>query len=152
MLTWTVNDGGRAQAGYPAMGDCLTRAIAVITAIPYAEVAETVRCVISEHGMGDTHDLDNVRQMPKDIKLPPGCDKVSDFILECFGFKRHTYLRGMPTLAKAYAKHGDCIAELYKHVVAIQDGAIHDTWDSRVCAYTKRSAWALSVWVWQPIE
>ena len=38
-MDWHYSDGGRATAGYKGdAGDCVTRAIAIATEIPYQEV------------------------------------------------------------------------------------------------------------------
>ena len=38
-MEWIYSDGGRAAAGYKGdAGDCVTRAIAIATEIPYQEV------------------------------------------------------------------------------------------------------------------
>jgi hypothetical protein len=42
-MNWYYHDGGRKQAGYgKAKGDCVTRAIAIITNLPYINTYELV--------------------------------------------------------------------------------------------------------------
>jgi uncharacterized protein (DUF111 family) len=40
MANWKFDDGGRAKAGYK--GDCVCRAIAIATGIPYRDVYDAI--------------------------------------------------------------------------------------------------------------
>lgn len=43
-MIWRYSDGGRAAAGYTArsVGDCVCRAIAIVTEVPYLDVYQTL--------------------------------------------------------------------------------------------------------------
>ena len=147
MLDWIVDDAGRAGSATPnARGDCLTRAIAVITGIPYDEVAGFVAAICAEHGMAETHDFEAGAGFEA-MGLPPGCDNIGHHVLECFGFKRWTPSADGAPVSKAHQAFGKCVIEFYGHVAAAQGGAIHDTWDSRQCQWREGcEARALAVW------
>ena len=148
MLRWTVNDGGRAASLTPdARGDCLTRAIAVTTGVPYDEVAGFVAAILVEHGYAETHDLHDAGTMAPGCALPPGCDKITDYVMLCFGFERCRYAAKPITPTQARDLYGDCVIELYGHAVAIRDGAVQDTWDSRQCQYNEgEEASVIAAW------
>lgn len=50
-MKWANNDGGRARAGFKGInGDCVTRAIAIATGMPYEVVVQMVDLAAREEG------------------------------------------------------------------------------------------------------
>lgn len=126
--SWVYDDGGRAQAGYlfHDAGDCVSRAIAIATEMPYEIVVDIVDKA-SKGRRGDSQ------------------SGVYDFatsgILTSLGWKKVT--------TKAHLNSdefppGRLILEVSRHLVALIDGVIHDTYDPsyhgsrRVYAYWKK--------------
>lgn len=122
---WQFNDGGRAAAGYKgSAGDCVTRAISIATGIPYNDV------------------YDRLSEATKASKLkkhrkPSARDGVRKVIF-------HRYLEELgwtwvPTMfigsgCKVHLKaselpRGRIITSCSRHMVAVIDGVIHDTYD-----------------------
>jgi len=126
--TWVYDDGGRDRAGYQfhQAGDCVSRAIAIATEMPYELVVDIVDKA-SRGRRGDSQ------------------SGVYDFathgILALLGWKR--------TTTKAHLNSdefppGRLVLEVNRHLVAMVDGVIHDTYDPsyhgnrRVYAYWKK--------------
>ena len=48
---WAENDGGRADAGFKGeAGDCVARAVAIVTDRPYADVYNELAQFMKDHG------------------------------------------------------------------------------------------------------
>ena len=79
--------------------------------------------------------------------------KVIDEVFAQFNLRKVKLSRSKPTYSEAHEQHGDCIVSTAKHVCAIVDGALHDTFDGRTydgSAYGKSAhehRKAMSVWV-----
>lgn len=126
--TWVYDDGGRDQAGYQfrEAGDCVARAIAIATQIPYEIVVDMIDK--GHHGRkGDSQS--------------GAYQSVYGKILTALGWKRIT--------TKAHLNSdefppGRLILEVSSHLVALIDGVIHDTYDPsehgsrRVYAYWEK--------------
>ena len=95
---------------------------------------------------------DEIFQMTIDIRqqmLNMGCKKIKTFraeytpklhgtprvvsiaIRQLLGLKKQTPSKRYPTISEAYAEFGDCIIQTRKHVFAIVDGIVRDSYDSR---------------------
>lgn len=117
MLQFNYNDGGRSKYFKATkVGDCVTRALAIATGKDYKEVYELVRKV-----SGDT---------PRN-----GVKKsVSKKVAEMLGGKWHACMQigsGCTTHLRAgeIPMHGRIVCSVSKHLVAVIDGVINDTYD-----------------------
>lgn len=126
-LEVVYDDGGRADAGYRgSAGDCVTRAIAIATERPYAEVYKALFDGIrtahrAKHGVRRGSPRNGVRR------------KVFQKYLESLGW------RWVPTmkigsgckvhLCAGELPAGRLIVSVSKHLVAVIDHVIHDTSD-----------------------
>lgn len=118
---WTYDDGGRREAGFRGdAGDCVTRAIAIATGRPYAEVYAALAA--REQAAGRARSARN--GIPRKVYEP--------FLAE------HGW-RWVPTMAigQGCTVHlradelppGRIIARLSRHLCAVVDGVVHDTHD-----------------------
>lgn len=138
MTSWVYDDGGRATAGYRGhAGDCAVRAFAIASGLPYREVYDTVNALgeaerqltqarydrkglgwrarrISDARNGATKDV--CRQLAEALGL---AWTPTMFIGQ--GCKVHLRADELPG--------GRLVAQTSKHVVAVVDGVIHDTYD-----------------------
>lgn len=121
MTTWTYDDGGRAAAGFQGeASDCVTRSIAITAELPYGLVhaALAERC----HALGRPRSARN--GVPR---------KVYEPYLAELGFAWH------PTMAigqgcRVHLRAGELpggriIARLSRHLCAVVDGVVLDTFD-----------------------
>jgi hypothetical protein len=139
-LRWVHHDGGRAAAGYTGKaGDCTTRAIAIASGLSYAEVHQALaertgaqrrtkrtpkRPASAEHGI-------NVkRQWFKDYMLSLGFRWTPTMQIGQ-GCKVHLRAGELPM--------GRLVVSVSKHVTAVIDGVIYDTYnphrDGNRCVY-----------------
>ena len=121
MIGFEYDDGGRIAAGYKGhTGDCVIRAIAIATGQEYKPLYKRFAA------------LNKVR-----YGKATGRDGVSskDYVpvLEELGFARVQNRRGKPllTFTEAYKQYGNCIVSTTKHIAAIIDGNLRDTYDHR---------------------
>ena len=135
-LSYEYDDGGRRDAGYKGdTGDCVVRAIAIVTGKPYKEVYRVMATEMKAHGY--TASGNAYATSEKKLKTPRKrgqltVRKVQDKVKGMFGFKKVSLSRGVrPTFEEAHREYGDCLASTTKHVVALKDGALRDTWDGR---------------------
>lgn len=123
------NDGGRALAGYTGRtGDCVTRAIAIATGRPYQEV------------------YDAFVALAKDEKKLKGMKRSSHPRTGVYKHTRRRFIQEflhdwewVPTMfigqgCKVHLRRGELpmgrlIVSCSKHLVAVIDGVIHDTFD-----------------------
>lgn len=130
MIPFTHNDGGRAAAGLPKFsGDCVTRAISIATGLPYLQVSGLIeqtaakeRPKVGRYGMAE-------RSNPRTGVWKKTYDKV----LAELGF---TWVPCMSIgsgcrvhLRAAQLPKGRVIVRLSKHVAAVIDGVLNDTYD-----------------------
>jgi hypothetical protein len=125
-MKFMFNDGGRSEAGFRGTtGDCTTRSIAIATEKSYIEVYNA---------------LNEIAKTEK----PNRQGKVSDARLGVFRSTTDKYLssigwKWVPTMliGKGCQVHlredelpkGRLIVRVSKHVTAVIDGIIHDTYD-----------------------
>ena len=132
MLSYVFDDGGRSR-DFPAWkrscGDCVTRAIAIFTSLPYRDVYMAM--------------ADGTRS--EGYKRVAGIDQAADYgvipevyvpFLHAHGIREvwRTRFHGKGvTASEAYSLVGDCLLESHghnrDHLVAIKDGALRDTWN-----------------------
>lgn len=123
----TFNDGGRAAAGYSGMtGDCVTRAIAIATGLPYQQVYDALNDLAKNERRG--------KRKRKISDARTGVYRQTyDRYLKSLGWK-FTPTMGIGTGCKVHLRadelpDGTIIARVSKHVCAVIDGVIHDTHD-----------------------
>lgn len=122
---WQFNDGGRAAAGYKgSAGDCVTRAISIATGIPYNEVYDklseaTKGSKLKKHRKASARD--GVRKVIfHRYLLELGWTWVPTMFIGQ-GCKVHLKASELPG--------GKLIVSCSKHVVAVIDGVVNDTYD-----------------------
>ena len=126
-MTYTYNDGGRANAGYKGItGDCVVRAIAIATQKPYQEVYDAINVLAQSERRGKRkRGISNARTgvykqtYKKYLALLGWNWKPTMFIGQ--GCKTHLKAEELPT--------GRLVVEVSKHSVAVIDGVINDLYD-----------------------
>ncbi len=116
-LVFNENDGGRA-AYFEAqgVGDCVTRAVAIATGMDYKQVYDTITKIVGytpRNGVKHSHTKKVMnhfggRWTPL-MKIGTGC-------------KHHLCADEIPM-------HGRIICNVSKHVTAVIDGVLNDTYD-----------------------
>lgn len=119
------NDGGRAAAGYRGeTRDCVTRAIAIATGKPYQEVYDAINEVGRDERIGRVRKSSartGVRKTTTRAYLQSlGWTWVPTMFIGQ-GCKTHLRADELPM--------GRIIVQVSKHVVAVIDGVMHDTFD-----------------------
>lgn len=120
-MEFQYDDGGRKAAGYKGeAGDCVVRAIAIATEIPYASIYDTL------------HNFSKGLEGPKGKSPRDGVRRrVYDVLLEGLGWK-WTATMGIGTGCRVHLRadelpEGRIIVRLSKHLAAVVDGVLHDT-------------------------
>lgn len=121
--SWVFDDGGRSAAGFKGQaGDCLTRAISIATSLSYQEAYDLINRTASMEVDGDGSSARTGSANP-----------VTRAALASLGFTwRPTMSIGSGCTTHLRADElpsGVLIAKLSKHVVAVIDGVVHDTYD-----------------------
>lgn len=124
------DDGGRAVAGYHGRaGDCVTRAVAIATGMPYANVYTALAKGNAEQrqtrrsgrgGKTARNGICTTRQWFKDYMRSLGFRWVATMSIGS-GCKVHLRREELP--------HGCVIARVSSHYVAVINGIIRDTYD-----------------------
>ncbi|WNM70204.1 hypothetical protein [Myxococcus phage Mx1] len=121
-----LNDGGRAAAGYTGeTGDCVTRAIAIATGIPYREVYTAMNAL----GKAERPRKKGSRSTARTGVYRKTYEK---FLFEHDWTWVPTMSIGSGTqvhLREGELPQGRIIAQVSKHICAVIDGVIHDTHD-----------------------
>jgi hypothetical protein len=132
-MLYQYNDGGREAAGFRGKtGDCVTRAIAIATKKPYREVYDDLTVLIKNDKKIAKANLKRKTPVtsPRD-----GVDKhIIKQYLDSLGWHWKP-LMGIGTgcrvhLRKDELPKGRLIVSLSRHLVAVLDGVLHDTYDS----------------------
>ena len=125
-MNFKYNDGGRIEAGYKGTtGDCVCRAIAIVTGKPYREVYDSLINTAS-----------SFRQTKRVRGSHPRTGinrKIYEAYLKSLGF-RWTATMSIGSGCKVHLKaselpQGKLIIRLSKHLTAVIDGVINDTYD-----------------------
>lgn len=122
---FVYDDGGRAEAGYQAthVGDCVPRAIAIATGIPYKKV------------LTDLYEKQKIyywtRYSPKNPHPTTGTQPaVYDAYLKDLGWKK-IYVKGNLRFRKDnLPKRKKLIVRTDRHLAAVIDGKLRDTYES----------------------
>lgn len=117
MMKYKYNDGGRSKYFTAAsVGDCVTRAVAIATNKDYKEVYDSITKIVGYTPRNGVKHQD-VKKVMKHfggvwnarMQIGTGCTT-------------HLCTNELPI-------HGHIICSLSKHVCAIIDGVLHDTYD-----------------------
>ena len=124
---YKFNDGGRKSAGYKGeTGDCVTRSIAIVTGKPYKEIYDDLNVLSESERIGK-------RKTKKSNSRTGVYKRTTRKYLESLGYTWiptmqigqgcKTHLRGdeLPS--------GRLIIKVSKHLTAMIDGVLHDTYD-----------------------
>jgi hypothetical protein len=123
---WEYNDGGRAAAGFKGRtGDCVTRAIAIATGVPYRIVYDA----LNEASLRERPRKGKSRSSARTgVKGTTVRRHLADL-----GWRWHpTMSIGQGTrvhLRPEELPRGRLIVSVSRHLVAVIDGVVHDTHD-----------------------
>lgn len=137
-MEFIINDGGRKEAGFKGdAGDCVCRSIAIITEKPYQEVYDALNEISRE--LGYWHRTRKIK-----TKYGTSYEKISS---SRTGHMRKVYekyllslgYKWIPTMqigsgCKTHLKpdelpKGRLIVAVSRHLTAVIDGVLHDTYD-----------------------
>lgn len=122
-----INDGGRSDAGYKGYtGDCVTRAISIALELPYQKVYDDL------NGMGKQERISKRKKKKSNSRT--GVYRTSyDKYLKSMGWKWNptmTIGSGCKVHLKASElPSGRIIVRLSRHIAAVIDGVLNDTYD-----------------------
>lgn len=129
-MTFRYNDGGRAAAGFKgSTGDCVTRAIAIATGLPYQQVYDDLAAgTASEKHTKHSGRISGVRTARSGIHTSRQWFK--DYMTQ-LGWK-WTPTMGIGTGCKVHLDadelpKGRLIVSVSRHYTAVIDGVIQDT-------------------------
>ena len=133
MTNFNHNDGGREDAGYKgSAGDCVTRAISIATGLDYQEVYSELKSRNVEFSKGWCKVARSIKK--KGSTPRNGCNKkVYKKYLKDLGFTWIATM-GIGTGCKVHLRSdelpsGTIICRLSRHICAVIDGVIQDTYD-----------------------
>lgn len=121
-MRWQRDDGGRAAAGYTGdAGDCVTRAIAIATELPYRQVYDDLGLLQLAYAG---------KRSARDSVVPAA---YRDYL------NNHLGWIWTPTMfigsgCRVHLRDGELpmgrlVVRASKHMVAVIDGVAHDTYD-----------------------
>jgi len=130
---WVRTDGGRRAAGYHRVrGGCVPRAIAIATKKPYREVHDALTAVTLHYVR--TH-RNRIAGWIKRSRGGRGFDpangsdsKVYGPYLKSIGWRFTSTKDRKVRLRADELPSGRLVVEVHRHLVAVIDGTIHDTW------------------------
>lgn len=126
-MQYQYNDGGRAAAGFRgSAGDCVTRAIAIATGIAYKDVYMLVN-------QNSAQETVKARQRCRSSARTGVYKDTTRKVLHGLGWTWTPTMgigQGCSThLRQDELPTGRLIVKLSRHLVAVIDGTIHDTFD-----------------------
>lgn len=127
MSLWFYNDGGRGAAGYRGdAGDCVTRALAIAAEMPYQQAYDLVNSACVGEALG-------AKYRGKSSARTGVHKPTRKALLASLGWK-WTATMGFGTGCRVHLRAdelppGRLIVAVSKHLVAVIDGVIHDTYD-----------------------
>jgi hypothetical protein len=117
MIGFKYDDGGRANAGFKGIAkDCATRAIAIASGKGYREVYDHINKVAGKPVARSGVTKDVVAQVMQDLGF-----KWTATMKIGSGCKVHLKADELPT--------GRVVCRTSRHLVAVIDGVVHDTYD-----------------------
>lgn len=126
-MTWVYNDGGRAAAGFKGKtGDCVCRAVAIVTGKPYQEVYDAIDAAA-------LHEVKSKRRRGKSSARTGVYKPTVRRFMESMGFVWEPTMKvgqGCKVHLKAdELPSGTIVAAVSRHLTAVIDGVINDTHD-----------------------
>jgi hypothetical protein len=126
-MTYVYDDGGRAAAGYKGeTGDCVVRAIAIATALPYQEVYDNINEIAKGERTGKR------KRGKSNARLGVYKGTIRKY-MEALGWEwTPTMQIGSGCQVHLRADElpvGRLVVSVSKHSVAVIDGVVHDTHD-----------------------
>lgn len=126
-MKWIYNDGGRQAAGYKGdAGDCVTRAIAIVSGKPYQEVYGELKAEMRSERPRSGKKRSSVRDGVKKATIKRYLHKLGFHWVACMqigtGCQVHLTDGELPA-------EGRLIVSVSRHLTAVIDGVIHDTHD-----------------------
>lgn len=127
-MKYTYDDGGRAAAGFKGQaGDCVARAVAIATGLPYATVYSALSRGMGEQrkskGATARNGVSTGRKWFKDYMRSLGFSWTPTMSIGS-GTKVHLHEGELP-------EKGRLVVRVSRHVCALIDGTIRDTYDPR---------------------
>jgi hypothetical protein len=132
-IPFVKNDGGRYAAGFQgATGDCVARAVAIASGLPYRDIyvrladgnaaqRKTAKTRATTKRRSVRHGVYTQRKWFKDFMVELGFRWVPCMTIGS-GCKVHLRASELPA--------GRLVVNLTKHSAAVIDGVLHDTYDS----------------------
>lgn len=132
LIDYAYDDGGRSEAGYSGdTGDCVVRAIAILTRTPYTDVYGRMAACMKQAGYSASGNAYRQRPRPG-LKPSIRARDLQHLVKSSYGLRPIKLDRGpRPTYSQAWALHGDCLVGTAKHISAIVAGQLRDTFDGR---------------------
>jgi hypothetical protein len=135
--TWLYDDGGRAAAGFQGeAGDCVTRAIAIATGLPYQDVYGELHSRIAVFAGGRSRAAKRAARGGGRRGTTPRNGVFRDvwhpFLVELGWLWTPTMAIGRGCQVHLHSDDlpsGRLVVKVSRHVVAVIDGIIHDTHD-----------------------
>lgn len=131
-MTWIYDDGGRAEAGFKGgAGDCVTRALAIATEQPYRDVYDA----LFERGRRKWEGTLQGAALTKAATPRSGLHAaITRAYLDALGWQ-WTPTMSIGSGCRVHVRadelpEGRVIVRLSRHVAAVIDGVLHDTYDS----------------------
>lgn len=137
MIGFVKDDGGRAAAGFKGRtGDCVTRATAIISGLPYKDIytmmaeANATSKQAAKKGKAQKTARNGIYR------------KDYEKVFSTIGLTKVKLPQGpRPTYSEAYEAYGDCIVTTRGHMAAIKDGNLRDTFDGRTYIMVDKQGW-----------
>jgi len=132
MANFSYNDGGRSDAGYKGdTGDCVTRAIAIASGVPYPEVREEL--MTRTKSFRETSRTKRAKRLTGNSVFNGALKDVYEPYLEELGFQwTPTCKFGSQDrvhLRKGELPDGVIICKVSRHLCTVIDGVIQDVYD-----------------------
>lgn len=152
MVAYVYHDGGRAAAGFKGKraGDCVARAIAIATGLPYLEVYNRLAEGNKTQRVTKRSSKRTAGRRTASQGICTGRKWFNDYMHE-LGFEWYTFTEiGRPSTIRLTDEEsmklvpkGNVIVSLRGHVAALIDGVLHDTYN---CS-TSRSNVVYGYWI-----
>lgn len=124
-MMWVFDDGGRKAAGYKGdVGDCVCRSIAIARQRPYQEVYDELNQEARRERPGKRRGRSNARNGMRTATIKRYLERKGWLWTATMGIGT-----GCTVHVREELPEGRLILNLSKHVTAVIDGVIHDTYD-----------------------
>jgi len=121
-----LNDGGRANAGYKGTtGDCVVRSIAIVTEKPYQEVYNALNDMAKCERPRKGRNKSSARNGVKRATIRRYLESLALKWTPCMGIGTGCRVH----LVDDELPMGRLVVSLSKHLTAVINGVIHDTYD-----------------------